>query len=278
MAELVDDWFSMDDFMSSAADGSLRSAFQPMVGGEQKVVGLEVLIRWIHPRHGLLNAAQFIDHIDSHAAFYEIARISIDSVMELIEDGISGLIFGINISEFDLANPRVIELFCRSRPAFDASSCDVLLEISESIDFSRNKHLMDSVRQLEQAGYHFAIDDFFSDESTTFPIRKINLKAMKLDMHISRSYRSSHNDLVLIKTMVYYCNLMNIVLVAEGVEERDQFVELRAIGVHKFQGYLFSKAVFREDLWSILETLGYDPAHEPFTVKRFWKDVYRIGT
>ena len=114
MAELVDDWFSMDDFMSSAADGSLRSAFQPMVGGEQKVVGLEVLIRWIHPRHGLLNAAQFIDHIDSHAAFYEIARISIDSVMELIEDGISGLIFGINISEFDLANPRVIEQIGRA--------------------------------------------------------------------------------------------------------------------------------------------------------------------
>lgn len=276
--ENIEAWFSDADLMRCFSEGQVFNVAQPVVGSDGMVSGIELLLRIQYPGLGEVAAGRFMDNIREPDSYYSILLASLDSAERIIHMGIRDVTIAINISDHDLLNPKVFQLLKARARALVRSRCSIVFEISESIDFSTNTRLEHAIQKISRLGYEFTLDDFLSANSTTFPIRHFDLKAIKLDMSICNSYRSSVKDFALIKTIVYYCRLMGVSLIAEGVEERDQFIELRAMGVQKFQGYLFSRPVEIERLVSRMIELGYARRQRRALISEAsWRDAHDLS-
>ncbi|MHC1480488.1 EAL domain-containing protein [Frateuria aurantia] len=274
----IDTWFSDVDLMDCFQAGQVFNVAQPVVGADGMVTGIELLLRINYPGLGALPAGRFMRNIVERDSYFAILQASLDSAERIIQMGIRDVIIAINISEHDLLNPGVFPLLKARAKALIRSGCSVVFEISESIDFATNERLEAAIQKISRLGYDFTLDDFLSAYSTTFPIRNFDLKAIKLDMGICNSYRNSIKDFALIKTIVYYCRLMGVSLIAEGVEERDQFIELRAMGIQKFQGYLFSRPVEIERLVSRMLELGYAKRQRRTPISgASWRDAHDLS-
>ncbi|MFV5930472.1 EAL domain-containing protein, partial [Klebsiella aerogenes] len=104
------------------------------------------------------------------------------------------------------------------------------------------------------------LDDCFSHSSVMFPVRTARFSGYKLDMSIVNDFQRDPHALVLIKSLVYYCQLTQNRCIAEGVDSLEKFNQLKALGVDRFQGYLFSPPVTREHLGEIISRFLPDHA------------------
>ena len=274
----IENWFSDADLMACFQAGQVFNVAQPVVGADGLVTGIELLLRLNYPGLGIVSAGRFVKNIRQPDSYFAILQASLDAAERIIHMGIRDVTIAINISEHDLLNPDVFPLLKARAKTLIRSRCAIVFEISESIDFATNERLEHATQRISRLGYGFTLDDFLSAHSTTFPIRHFDLKAIKLDMGICNSYRTSVKDFALIKTFVYYCRLMGVSLIAEGVEDRDQFIELRAMGMQKFQGYLFSKPVEIERLVSRMIELGYAKRQRRTSMSEAsWRDAHDLS-
>jgi diguanylate cyclase (GGDEF)-like protein/PAS domain S-box-containing protein len=244
----------------SLKTGLLRHEFemyyQPIFDKNKNILKLESLVRWNHPKQGLLLPNSFIKIAEETGFIIELSEWIIDDVFSYIDQtmrsGKKILPISINISLFQFLNTGLIEVLksCSQRYGIDNSL--ITLELTESIGIENFDDALKKLQQLKALGFDIAIDDFGTGYSSLNYLTQMPIDTLKLDKTFVHKIGKETNSETLIETIILMANQLNLDIVVEGVETEEQLDFLINLGCETFQGHLFSHALPVTELDKVL--------------------------
>jgi len=229
--------------------------YQPIVDVKsQQIVSLEALVRWNHPQRGLVYPDDFIPVAEASGLIMKLGEwvVAHGAAQVLQWPHNAPLALAVNISARQFHHPnlcdRLLELITQA--GFDPSRIEI--EITESMALSDVAHSIETVGQLKRIGATIAVDDFGTGHSSLSYLRRFDVDHLKIDRSFVAGIGTEPSDETIVKAIIAMGHSLGLVVVAEGVENRQQFEFLRAHGCDRVQGYLFSAPVDAADIESLL--------------------------
>lgn len=232
----------------------LRLHYQPLVDAQQCVIGMEALLRWQHPQLGLLPPDRFIPLAEHNGLIVTIGQWVLDTACAQLaqwqrEPRSRHWTLNVNISARQVHEPHFFELLqgCLTRSGIDRAG--LCLELTESLLLKDlDPQLLQHLHQLQQSGVQLALDDFGTGYSSLNYLKQLPLDWLKIDKSFIRTVPDDPRDQGITQAILSLAAALDLKVVAEGVETREQFDYLRAAGCDAFQGYLFGRAMPAEQL------------------------------
>ena len=221
--------------------------YQPQVDiRSNRVVGMEALLRWVHPERGLLTPITFIAVAEESGLIDPIGQWALRTACERAkawqEAGYPPLKMAVNISPRQLLKPRE---FSRSiTRILNATGLDpqyLELEMTESLLLHNAEENIAMLRKLGKDGVRIAVDDFGTGYSSLSYLRQLPIDTLKIDRTFVRDIESDPEDAAIIQAVVAMGHSLELQVTAEGVESLGQLQALARLGCDEYQGYLFSK-------------------------------------
>src|SRR6185312_7425161 len=241
---------SMENFLRLALKrGELVLHYQPRmrIAGAQ-LVAAEALIRWQHPRRGLLDPAEFIDIAEDSGLIVPIGEWALDEACAQLKAWQRrvnpDLRIAVNISMGQVRHgDRLYEAVERALKRAGVDPASLELELTES-------HLMQDIPEnaalltrLGELGVGISIDDFGTGYSSLSYLKKLPVDSIKIDSSFVRDMADDPNDEAIIRAILAMAHSLRLSVVAEGVENQAQLEALRALGCDEYQGFLESAAL-----------------------------------
>ena len=244
-------------FERLALETSLRHAlerqefllyYQPQVDLDtSKIVGVEALLRWQHPDLGLVSPAEFIPLLEDTGLIVPVGewvlQAACTQAMDWCKAGFSPISLAVNLSGRQFSTPNLTDVINRvlENTGFDPARLE--LEITESVIMGNAQETIDTLGTLGKMGIRFAIDDFGTGYSSLSYLKRFPINTLKIDYSFIHDITIDPDDAAIVTTIVAMAHNLNLKVVAEGVETKDEFAFLRACGCDYMQGYLFSRPV-----------------------------------
>ncbi len=236
--------------------GELRMHYQPIIDLDSGLpVAVEALVRWQHPKRGLLPASEFIPDAESSGLVVPLDRWTLEQACHDAA-GFTGLAAGlpvaINVSGLQLVQPDVAQ---HMSDVLERSGVDphrVMLEIDESALMENEERAAIALRRLSHLGVRIAIDNFGTGLSSLRYLPRYPIDIVKLDRAVVKGLGTNHDDEAVSRSVISLTHTMQAVSVAAGVETQQQYATLRAMGCQQAQGFHWSAAVPLADLSAAL--------------------------
>ena len=226
-------------------DGQIRPYLQPIVNAKGKVVGAEVLCRWVHPEKGLLPPYMFIPQFEHNGKIVEIDKYMWRCACKLLSErkySDPDFFLSVNISPMDfyfLDIPKEIKLLVEE---YDIDPHSLKLEITEEVMTTNTDKRLEIINQLKANGHRVAMDDFGSGYSSLNMLKDTPVDVVKVDMAFLRDVaRGNEKAHTILRSVIDLIDTLGLVSLTEGVETEEQFEDLAEMGCMLFQGYHFSK-------------------------------------
>jgi diguanylate cyclase (GGDEF)-like protein len=243
---------------TAISNNELRVYYQPQVElktGDIKAV--EALLRWNHPELGLISPMEFIPLAEETGHIIPIGKWVLETVCQQNkvwqESGFPSLRTAVNVSSVQFQNASFTEDIkgilreTRLAPEF------LELEITESI-MQDVKAVLPIIKKLKEIGVKISIDDFGTGYSSLNVLNHLPIDYLKIDQSFTKAVLSSPNTEAIVKTIIQMGLNMNFILIAEGVESKEQMEFLVQNHCQMGQGYLFSHPLPAEEIMSLLAT------------------------
>jgi diguanylate cyclase (GGDEF)-like protein len=219
--------------------------FQPQVCVKTgDIVGAEALVRWEHPKHGLIPPARFIPLAEEMGIIIDIGtwtlREAARQSKRLQEMSLGVPKMAINISALQF-NPAFTGQVQQVLAETEIDPSLIELELTEGVIMSNAKASIEALHSLKALGVSLSVDDFGTGYSSLSYLSKFPLDELKIDRSFVIDFNNSENNSSLVSAIIAMGKSLKLSLVAEGVDTVDQFLFLRERNVDKIQGYLFSK-------------------------------------
>jgi EAL domain-containing protein (putative c-di-GMP-specific phosphodiesterase class I) len=236
--------------------GEIVAWFQPIVRTtDREIVGVEALARWIHPRLGVVPAADFIATAESSGLVGALGRIVRTSALECaarLSPVIAGrdFRFSINVSALEFHASLVDELLS-DLSMHGVDPARLVVEITESTavrDMTAASHLL---TRLRDSGMSVAIDDFGTGQASMAHLQMLPADELKIDARFVRGLPAVR-DLAIVRSIQSLADEFHLAVVAEGVETEEQMEALGQCQVRHVQGYLTGQAMSAADLEATL--------------------------
>ena len=224
--------------------------YQPLVSLETgELSGMEALIRWQHPEHGLVSPGEFIPLAEETGLIEPIGDWvlleSFRKVKAWLEFN-SSLIVNVNISGKQLEKPGLEGRIYQILQEVNLDPGCVNLEVTESVAISRMDANIRTLKRLKYMGLKLSIDDFGTGYSSLAHLQRFPLDELKIDRAFVNSIHESRKSYSIVQTIVDLARALNLRMVAEGLETSAQVEQFKAFGCHYGQGYLFSRPLVPE--------------------------------
>lgn len=158
-----------------------------------------------------------------------------------------------NVSRVDVFNPQLCDILTDIANNNGLSVEKLLLEITESAYTDNAQQIIDTVAALREKGFKIEMDDFGCGYSSLNMLTSLPIDALKLDMKFIRNICTNPKDYRLVGIMIDIARLLEVPVIAEGVETKEQMELLKAVGCDIIQGYYFSKPLPPEDFDKLIE-------------------------
>lgn len=249
-----------NDLREALVTDQLNVAYQPIVNLSNGLIRkAEALVRWTHPREGLMGPADFIRVAEESGLIGSIGGFVLDNVIRNCRrwrEFIPDMQISINKSpaEFEVHGRRssvedsVGELLQKAHLPGDA----VVVEITEGMILSARPEVLAQIEDLRGAGVQIALDDFGTGYSSLSYLKKFDIDYLKIDQTFIVNLGQKEEDLALCEAIITMAHRLGIAVVAEGVETSEQMRLLKEIGCDYAQGYLFSPPVSPEEMELLL--------------------------
>lgn len=228
--------------------GEVVPYFQPIVElASGRVIGYEVLARWLHPDRGLLPPNDFLPLAEETGLLVELgSRMLRDSLAQLAHWRASGYPFAncalsVNVGTRQLVDPSFYDMVvdALSETGIDADS--LWLEITETALLSDVKSATVALRDLRSLGLHLSVDDFGTGYSSLTYLKRFPIEAIKIDKSFVGGLGIESEDTSIVEAVVRLGQALGLSVVAEGIESPLQLSRLRDLGCDRGQGYLFGR-------------------------------------
>ena len=255
------------DLHEAIAFGDFSLRYQPVVDARSGlIVSAEALIRWQHPREGLLAPADFITVAERSGLLAELALWSIPRVLsdaaQLGERAASALALSINLRGLELERAQLLATLATALEGSGLDASRLTLEIPEamlSANFERATQLMAS---LGEAGFGLAIDDFGDQLASLNHLQSLPVRELKIERQIVAGCLHSEASARSIAAIISMAATLDITVTAKGVENYAQAEHLRRAGCHRLQGHFLSPALTAGELAANLGEALYQPFEE----------------
>ncbi len=217
----------------------------------EKLISVEALIRWQHPEHGLILPIDFIPLAEESGLIVPIGewviKTACKQIKKLHADSFSKIRVAINITSQQLKQPNIVELVENVLVENKLDPKYVEFELTENIIIS-SVEIVRTVQELKKLGVGITIDDFGTGYSSLSYLKKVPLDRLKIDSSFIQNIPSKTDDEVIIKAIIAFAKNLNLQVLAEGVETRDQLDFLKNQHCNEIQGYYFNKPLTIDEL------------------------------
>ena len=258
MQKVEDETRLVDAFETALKDHQFVVFVQPQYDTHEMTQGGEALVRWNHPDKGLLPPGAFLEPLKSAGLMHLLDLYVWEEVVKLLrkwsDEGKGNYYLSANIDPADFYHMDVFKVITELTDRYGVDRKCLKLEITEAAmkDDQEAKRVFDTLEQLRLAGYTIELDDFGSEYSSLNRLKDIPADVLKMDMKFLAKTGNEQNRRAITDSIIYLGNRLNMTVIAEGVEEKEQFEELANVGCQQFQGYYFSKPVPVDDFEKLM--------------------------
>jgi predicted signal transduction protein with EAL and GGDEF domain len=236
------------DLRTAVTSGQLRVLYQPQVDlASGAMVGVEALVRWQHPDHGLLTPDRFIPLAESAGIIADIddwvLRAACSQAKAWDDGGLPPLDIAVNVSSRRLTTGDLAATVAAALRETGIAARRLEVEITETAAVEHNTAAVDVLTRVRKLGVSVAIDDFGMGHSALNRLQAFPIDRLKLDRSFVAPLAQGAERGSLVEAMIAMGQGLGLHVIAEGVETYEQVHALRALGCPTAQGYLFSKPV-----------------------------------
>ncbi len=216
--------------------------YQPRVAaGSNAIMGVEALVRWNHPRMGLVSPEQFIPLCETTGLIRQLglwvfARAALQQVAWAAQG--FDMVVSVNLSARQLMHPELLADLTRALQQAGADPTRLEVEITESMLLGHDPRQLAVLQSIAALGLSIALDDFGTGYSNLAYLQRFPIHTLKIDKTFIQGSDANRS---LAELIVSLCQLMKLTAVAEGVETQDQLDWVVAQGIAQYQGYLYAR-------------------------------------
>ncbi len=226
--------------------GELTLHFQAIVDAADRIVGAEALIRWNHPSRGLLPPSEFLDIAEDAGLMvqvgWQVLRMACHHLQIWSKEPmLCDLTLSVNLSASQLSDPRFGKELRSLVNGYGIDTGRLILELTESVLLDRTPVVAEQLLEIVNMGIAIALDDFGTGYSSLSYLRELPIQRLKIDRSFTRDVATKSADAAVVHAIIALGQSRHLVVIAEGVEEREQRDRLFAMGCGLFQGYMFGR-------------------------------------
>ncbi len=244
------------DLRSAVARNELVLHFQPIADLKtMTVAGFEALIRWQHPRYGLLPPKDFIPLAEESGLIRSLGSWIIERGCEQISvwQSLSGtpLVLSLNLSVLQFRQKDILAHLAASSARAGLQPGTLQLEITESILIQNDPTTLKTINDLHSQGFGIAVDDFGVGYSSLGYLKSFDVDVLKLDQSFLSDMEDPRSE-ALLRGAIELGKSLDVTVLAEGIETEHQLKVLREAGCHQGQGYLLGKPITEKQVTELL--------------------------
>jgi diguanylate cyclase (GGDEF)-like protein len=232
--------------------------YQPRVAAASgELRGMEALVRWVHPKRGLVPPLEFIPLAEETGLILKLGELVVEHACAQIAQwkslGLPLVPVSINVSPHQFHHGNIRELFtnCLARHRLDPSVVDI--EITESAMMGDQAEVATELAKIRAHGIKLLVDDFGTGYSSLSLLQQIDMDVLKVDRAFTSGLGKSAEGEVFFRAIVSMAHALGMQVVAEGVETADQLRILQALSCDEIQGYFISRPVPANEARALLE-------------------------
>ncbi len=231
--------------------------YQPKMDIKTKtIIGAEALIRWKHPARGLLSPYEFIEFAEQRGLILAIGDWVIKTACHQLSEwsklGIADFKIAVNLSAIQLRQDDFVNKVFHTLAENGIPPRLLELEVTETTLMSNFQTALESLKRLNSRGIKIAIDDFGTGYSSLNYLKNLPINTVKIDRIFVKDLCNNESDKQIVNAVINMAHSMNLIVVAEGVEQQDQLDLLTLYNCDEIQGYLLSKPISANQLLEML--------------------------
>jgi diguanylate cyclase (GGDEF)-like protein len=225
--------------------------YQPLVSGSGEAVGLEALLRWQHPRRGLISPDQFVSVAEETGLILPLGEWVLRQAC-LASRAWPTLFVAVNLSPVQFHAPDFYDRLMRIVRETRADPGAIQLEVTERVLLEDDDSVRAILARLRAAGFKIVLDDFGTGYSSLSYLRKFEVDKIKIDGSFVQHLGDLSDSAAIVTAVLALGRAMGLTVSAEGVETADQRTFLQIAGCTEMQGHLFSPALPRDEIDPLL--------------------------
>jgi diguanylate cyclase (GGDEF)-like protein len=220
--------------------------YQPIVSCKNKLIGVEALIRWLHPERGIIMPEKFIPIAEASGIILTIGSWVMQNACNQLAKWacvpkMAGLSMAVNVSVMQFHQIDFVSQILTELKRSGANPLRLNLELTESVLIYDMNDVIEKMTILKSNGISFSLDDFGTGYSSLSYLKRLPLDRLKIDQSFIQEILSDQDDAAIAKMIITLSQNMGLEVSAEGIESHAQMDYLVDQGCHVYQGYLFSR-------------------------------------
>ncbi|WP_249164296.1 EAL domain-containing protein [Bradyrhizobium jicamae] len=218
--------------------------YQPLYDLDQdRICGFEALLRWHHPKRGLVPPDQFIPITEEIGLITPLGEWVLNRACEQAALWPSEMKIAVNVSATQFRDQGLVEVVSGALAASKLSPHRLELEITESVFLENSSETIATLHKLKAQGVRIALDDFGTGYSSLSYLRSFPFDKLKIDKSFVRDATATHGSKSIVRAVINLGRSLGMTTIAEGVETIEQLNHMKAEGCNEAQGFLFSRPV-----------------------------------
>lgn len=247
-----------NDLKESLQADDLFLVFQPKIDvRNNRLVGLEALLRWRHPIQGIISPAEFIPIAETHGLMhilgFKVLELACEAMGRWQRLGVETGVVSVNLSPLQLDEEAFDRKLIALLAKFSLPSHLIELELTERVMMEPRTNVDSILRNLAQSGMLFSIDDFGTGYSSLLTLKRWPFHCLKIAQEFVRDMLHDPSDQEIVKATIMLARNLELEVIAEGVETVEQLEFLKRHGCYFVQGYLLAHPMTEADLLAWIE-------------------------
>lgn len=214
---------------------------------ENKINGAEALVRWQHSEKGLMMPDKFIPIFEKNGFILKLDMYILEQVCKFLKNnkdkGRENIPISVNISKLNFRRPMIKEHIMGIINKYDVDPKYIELEITESLMAEDSQVIIDIIEDFKKENVRISMDDFGTGYSSLNMLQNLPVDVLKIDCGFFRNFEKTKKNSAIIKCIIMLAKELEISVVAEGVETKEEVDYLKEVGCSTIQGYYFSKPI-----------------------------------
>jgi EAL domain-containing protein (putative c-di-GMP-specific phosphodiesterase class I) len=237
----------VSEFDSALEKKQFKMFLQPQTDADGNMLGAEALVRWQHPERGMVPPGSFISVFEKTGLIYKldqyIWRCACEKLKDWKDRGLLQYYISVNISPKDFYYLDIYSTFVDLVNEYHILPANLKLEITETAIMSDFNKQFILLKRLREYGFQIEIDDFGSGYSSLNMLKDMPVDVLKIDMGFLRQTEHIKRSRIILEAIVSLSKRLEMPVVVEGVETKEQLSFLKELECEAYQGYYFSKPI-----------------------------------
>ena len=218
----------------------------------RSLVGVEALLRWRHPRRGLLKPGAFLSALETHPVAYEVGSWVVDEACRQLaswrQAGRQVRRIGVNLFAAQFASGTLEQVVRAALDRHGLQPADLEIEVTETIALRPDDQTLAALNALREAGVHIAFDDFGTGFASLTTLKQLPVSRLKIDRSFVDDICTAPHSAAIVAAIVSLADRLDLEVIAEGIETEKQRTMLLNLGCWAGQGYLLGRPVSATEL------------------------------